>query len=109
MNIKALVETVGDFQLVDFNHNRQTVPSERPAVVVLSKFIQERVSAGQIRVITQVGEEATDDEFLNYWKESENPELAVDSFITTFPDGKPTQKTVKAAEPKQRKKKVAEE
>ena len=81
---KHLVETTGSFELVDFSYKSQVLDSTRPSVVAMTTFIQGRVALGQVRVLGELSDESTDEEFVNYWKESEDPALAVDAFLATF-------------------------
>jgi len=80
----SLVETVGDFQLVD-NHN-QLIPAHRPAVVEMSHFFQARALLNQLRLVAgELKDTATDKEFASYWRESAGDrELAIESFLSAF-------------------------
>jgi len=81
---KFLVETSGQYQLVDFTHRQQLVEAHRPSVVEQSAFIQTRVAMGQLRVFGEVNAEATDVEFAAYWKDSESAELAIAAFMEAY-------------------------
>jgi hypothetical protein len=48
--MKILVETTGSFMLMD-RLTRTLIPHDQPAEVELNPFIQERIDAGQLRVL----------------------------------------------------------
>lgn len=82
---KLLVETTGEFELVDFDQNGAIVAHDRPSVVFASTFIQSRTSLGQIRVLDNLTDEATDEEFAKYVKDSDGDiELAISAFKTSY-------------------------
>lgn len=83
--IKLLVETKGEFQLLDLGHLGQLVAAHRPSVVENSNFVQDRIGRNQIRVIGELKDEATDAEFVAYSKEAgDDKQLAIDSFLAEF-------------------------
>lgn len=83
--IKLLAETKGSFQLLDLGHHGQSIKARRPSVVVNSNFVQDRIGRNQVRVIAELKDEATDEEFASYLRESDGDiALAVDSFISEF-------------------------
>lgn len=94
--MKLLVETVGPTMLMDLGGN-QTVPSHRPAVVTKSPLIASRITDQTLEVISQVNDEATDLEFQSYWTDSEDRDLAIESFQSAYP--------IEASAPKQAPKK----
>ena len=79
--MKILVETTGEFQLVD-PFTAELIPSHRPGVVTATQFVEGRCARGEVKVLAQLQDNATDEEFVNYWKES--PEIAVDAFKSEF-------------------------
>lgn len=83
--IKILAETKGSFQLVDLTYKGQLIRAQRPCVVENSNFVQDRIGRNQIRVISELKDEATDAEFVAYLTESKGDmDLAVDSFLSEF-------------------------
>ncbi|WP_375264187.1 hypothetical protein [Palleronia sp.] len=101
--VKHLVETSGAFELVDFTYNQQIVDAFRPSVVEMSIFLSGRVANGQVRILGKLSENATDEEFLGFWRESKTPEQAIDSFLSAFGLQEVTEKTVKAPAAKKAK------
>lgn len=91
---KLLVETTGEFELVDFSYNQAIVAHDRPSVVEATTFIQTRTSLGQIRVLDTLTDEATDAEFEKYFKDSDKDvELAIDAFKTAYSSSNETTST----------------
>lgn len=82
--MKILCETNGSFQLVDFGNGGNTIQANRPSVVLGSPFISSRAAIGQIKVLGNVTDEATDAEFAEYFDASENAELAVAAFLEAY-------------------------
>lgn len=83
--MKILCETTGPFQIVDFDNGGAVIRSHRPSVAVNSHLISSRAAIGQITVLGNVNDEATDDEFAVYWKETEgDKKLAVASFLEAY-------------------------
>jgi hypothetical protein len=83
--IKLLAETKGSFQLHDLAHKGQRILARRPSVVENSFFIQDRIGRGQVRVISELKEEATDEAFTSYVKEAEGDmQFAIDAFLAEF-------------------------
>lgn len=84
-DMNMLVETTGSFMLSDMTFPvAQTVPHFRPAVVRNSNFVQGRVALGQLKVHGELTDEATDGEFEEYWRESQDARLAVNSFLSAY-------------------------
>lgn len=82
--MKMLVETKGPFQLMD-NQVGVLIRHDRPTVTSPSNFLSDRVSRDQVRVIAELGDGATDEEWVKYLAESEgNLDLAVESFKSAF-------------------------
>jgi hypothetical protein len=88
-----LVETTGNFQLRDFSTSK-ILRHEGATVVRNSTFIGERINAGQIRIIAQLNDEATDDEWLAYLRDSEDEDLARAAFVDAFKIEQPLVKVV---------------
>jgi len=98
---KILVETTGEFELVDFTYGGAIVAHDRPSVVEATVFIQTRASIGQIRVLDTLTDEATDAEFEKYFKDSDKDvELAMDAFKTAYSSSSQTTTTKQQAVPK---------
>lgn len=67
---KLLVETTGDFGLVDPN-NAAVINWNRPTVVQDTPFVQQRAAAGQIKVLdNQIPDDVTDEQWVDYYNES---------------------------------------
>lgn len=81
---QVICETTGDFQLVDYGNEGRIVPAFRPAVATLTSFLSQRAAAGQLRVIANVSDEATDEEFVAYLKDSEDVSLAIAAFTDAY-------------------------
>ena len=83
--MKSLLKTTSPIHLVD-PCNGQEIHWNRPTVVVHTSFIDSRMSAGDLKLINaEVPDEATDEDFLKFWKDSErDEELAVASFVSSF-------------------------
>lgn len=103
---KILVETKGDFQLVDFSFNQAVLASHRPSVMESTSFIQHRIANGTVTLHGPVSEEATDVEFEAYWKESGDATLAIESFLASFPVIPETEKVVAEADQEKPKSKA---
>lgn len=86
--MKNLIETTGEFQLMDTSTGF-LVPHDRPSVPPgPSEFINSRATLGQVKVLASVSDDATDEEFAKFWVECEgDKELAIQSFTSKFPDG----------------------
>lgn len=105
--MKRIVETTGSFMLVDPTYGG-IIWDDRPCVVKWSSFFEARTGAGEIRVLhTDLPEEATDEEFLEYLNDAGKADLAVASFVSKFTESKPTPQTKKT--PKAKPAKEAEE
>jgi hypothetical protein len=50
--------------------------------VTATQFVEGRCARGEVKVLAQLQDNATDEEFVNYWKEA--PEIAVDAFKSEF-------------------------
>jgi hypothetical protein len=78
-----LVETTGAFSLL--GPNGVDVKRLRPTVIERSSFVEVQCANGQLRVLAELPDEATDAEFAKFWEESEgDEELAIESFKATF-------------------------
>lgn len=81
--MKMLVETSGQFQLQDMNVN-PLISAHRPTVVENTNFVQHRVALDQIKILGKLKDEATNEDFMGYMKDSEDVALAVASFMSAF-------------------------
>lgn len=81
--MKMLVETSGQFQLQDMNVN-PLISAHRPTVVENTNFVQHRVALDQIKILGKLKDEATNEDFMGYMKDSEDVALAVASFMSKF-------------------------
>lgn len=83
--MKIIVETTNNGMLMGLGPESE-VQSHRPSVVRPSYLIEIKASKGEVRVLGQVNDKATDVEFNSCWKESKGDKaLAVDSFLAMFP------------------------
>jgi hypothetical protein len=97
--MKVLVETTGDFMLMDTTGGQYVAP-DRPSVVTNTSFIGGRVIQEFLTILGKVTDDATDEQFLEYFVESKgDSNLAVESFLSKFgieavtAKAKPEQKT----------------
>lgn len=82
--MKFLVETTGQFMLVD-PAQVEVIEADRPSVVSSTSFVQQRVSLGQIKILAELKDDASDMEFRDFVRESEGDmPLAVESFLSKF-------------------------
>lgn len=83
--MKALLETTGDFQLVD-PHGGQMVGAIRPHVVNFSGFFGQRHALSQVKIICgSLNDAATDEEFAEYVKGADGDmPLAIEAFLAAF-------------------------
>lgn len=80
--MKHLVETSGSFMFMD-PETLAEIHATRPTVVTSNNFVEGRVAKGELKILgSNISEKATDEEFLEYWKE--NREIAVDAFLSKF-------------------------
>jgi hypothetical protein len=86
--MKILAETTGDFMLTDLSTGHD-LQSTRPSVIARSYFIDSRIALGQVTKIADVPDEATDEEFLAFWIDSGDRELAIASFLSKFDENAP--------------------
>ena len=81
---KLLVETAGDFMLVDA-YTGDILDSTGCSIVQSSQFIQARVSVGQVIVhLGNLRDDATTEEWTAYLKDSEDFTLAKAAFESAF-------------------------
>lgn len=84
---KLLVETTGNFSLIDGTRGLVDIRSTRPTVVVSTSFVQNRIALGQIKVLAELPEEATDEDWVKFLEESDGDvDLARESFVSSFGD-----------------------
>lgn len=88
--MKNIVKTTGDFSLRDTTHRLIDIKMKRPTVVFPTPFVQERIATGALELLGVVNDDATQEEMLEYLKESEGEELAIASFLSAFPVEKPS-------------------
>ena len=82
--MKLLAETTGEFLLHDLSTG-QTLQSSRPSVIARSGFIDARIALSQITKIADVPDQASDEDFADYWATSEGDrDLAIASYLSTF-------------------------
>jgi hypothetical protein len=100
---KLLVETSGEFMLIDTAGN-QEIPSNRPAVIRSTPFSNRFAGTGQLVIIvSDLPDEATDAEFAQYWEEAGDRELAIQSFTSAFePEQEPEPEPEPKPKPKRR-------
>lgn len=87
---KLIVKTTGNFMLID-PANRAEIDADRPTVVDRTTFVGARAALGQLEVLaTDVRDDATDAEFLEYFKACDgNETLAVAAFVDAFSKNEP--------------------
>ncbi|WP_454287254.1 hypothetical protein [Rhizobium arsenicireducens] len=81
--MKMLLETTGEFMLMDLSVG-QTLVSHRPSVATRTPFIDARIALNQIVKLADLNDEATDEDFEEYWLSSEDRVLAIASFAETY-------------------------
>lgn len=82
--MKQLVETTGQFELVDFE-NGTIIQADRPTVVVPTTFTSARAALGQVRFLANLKDEATDEEFAEYVKQTpDDIDFAIEAFKSAF-------------------------
>ena len=79
--MKFLVKTTGNFQLV---HGTQRIPSNRAAVISQAHFWTSRVSVGQVTILAELVDEATDQDWVDTLADSGSEKLAVAYFVDNF-------------------------
>lgn len=105
---KQLVETTGQFELVDFEQNMLVIKADRPTVVSPTVFISTRAAAQQIKFLANLNDDATDEEFEKYWKEADaDSRLAIDAFLSSY--GDQVEKQAESAPAPRRGRKKADE
>lgn len=81
---KLLVETTGDFQLVDFYAGGAVIPHDRPSVVSPTMFVQTNTANGRLRVLAELPDAADDTGFVEALKGSKDAEVAVAAYKAEF-------------------------
>ena len=80
--MKSIVKPIESIMLIN-PETREVVWNNRPSVVTWTNFIAQNVGAGVLSVLaTDLPEEADDEAFEAYFKEA--PEMAVDSYVSSF-------------------------
>lgn len=98
--MKLLIETTGQFMLVDFAQGVD-IEADIPSVVKRSVFIDSMISQGKVRILGEVTDLATNEALREAIDGSKDMETAVAAFLAEF-DPKPV--TAKAkAQPKNEK------
>ena len=92
---KLLVQTTGEFQLVDFGNDAFVLPSHRPAVTRSTSFVQANVSMGRLRVLAELPDAATDEAFEDTLANSRDTDMAVEAFKAEFAE-KPVEREAPA-------------
>lgn len=80
--MKLLVETKGDFQFYGRGDDHHAV-HDRPSVVINSNLMASRVAKGDLIVLSQLSDEATDAEFVKNYN-AEKPKESVEAFIGVY-------------------------
>lgn len=83
--MKLLIKVTADHLYIDPS-NAQVIQAFRPTVVENSNYIAQLLAAGKVRLISnEVKDEATDEEFEKFLKDSDKKEqLAIDAFMSKF-------------------------
>lgn len=78
---KAIIETTGDFAYLDMNKG-QSIHANRPTVVELTNFINEKIAEGNIKILVKdLPEFACDNEFLKTFVEAKGDvDFAVEAY-----------------------------
>lgn len=83
--MKLIVETVGPVQFHSFGPD-QFARHDRPSVVSESNFMSLHIHNGEIKILAQVADTASDKDFLDQWKEcGDDPELAISNYVSQHP------------------------
>lgn len=91
--MKSIVKTSGSFSLIDAV-NMQEIVKNRPVVVEVTTFIEQRAATGDLMILANgIPEEALDKDLLDFWKESKKKDdLAVASYLDFLTPKKPVKK-----------------
>jgi hypothetical protein len=89
--MKLLVETTGPFQIY-YPIPEQFARADRPCVITQSNPMSVAIAEGKLKLLGTVNDEATDEEFLAFLKDSKGKDLAVASFLSKFSDDEPEPK-----------------
>lgn len=102
--MKLIVETKGSIQVV-FPGPDNHAHHDRPSVVNPSQLMQIKIGSGELVVLGQVNDDATDVEFAKAWAEvGDDRDLAIQAFIAEYPV---EERELTAAEKKEAKAKAA--
>lgn len=97
--MKLIVETTGDFQI--YGSPANFARHDRPSVVHSGGLMEQRIGVGQLRILGQVSDDATDEALVEALEGAKgDTDLAVQSFISEFPLEAPAAKEDKKAETK---------
>lgn len=82
--MKIIAHTTGSFQLID-GLSGDLVSAHRPSVVKKTSFITARLAIDQLKIVAEVSDAATDEEFAKHWAEAEGDmDLAIQSFLSIY-------------------------
>lgn len=82
--MKLIVETTGNFQVYASSDNHARY--DRPSVVKAGGLMEQRIGNGQLKVLAQVNDDATDEGLVDALKSAKgDDDLAVQSFASEFP------------------------
>lgn len=88
--MKSIVKPISPVMLIN-PETKETVWNHRPTLVTWTNFIAQQVGAGVLSVLaTDLPVHALDEEFEKYHLEA--PDMAVESFISSFAEPKETRK-----------------
>jgi hypothetical protein len=83
--MRYIAETTGSFSLLDMMGTTvQEMKSWRPSIVENTPFVQQRIALGQLTVLAELPDEASDADFASYWKESTAREQAIEAYKSKF-------------------------
>lgn len=81
--MKILVETNGPYEYMVMQTG-DYVRADGPTVVTSCSFIDMKIAKGDIILREALLDEATDEEYISYFRESGNHELAMSSFLSKY-------------------------
>ena len=82
--MKHLVETTGDFMLLD-SSTRTSIRHDRPTIVKVTPFVTTRLGTGELKLLIQdLPEEATDDEMFEYIMLAGDAATGVAAYLAHF-------------------------
>ena len=98
--MKALVRTTGDFSLYFMNDDNDVAQKNRPSIVPVNHFFNQRLGLNQLKVLkSDLPDEAKDADFAKYLEDTDgDAELALDSYLSTLGEKEPEQSEQKPLE-----------